>query len=558
MRNSPTSTVSLDAGATITFTGASAGASCLVPAPECVINANAGAYTIDLEPGSYNIVTSLAGYQPQTLAGVTVTGGVINNRNVQISKLASIAVTIVNTPLPTGTTVTLLDVTSPDPDSNNPPTAGVASGNTFTFTNLEPTPKRYRVVVKAAGYATQTLPSTVDHYAPVIGEAFPASSSHPLANVELAPRVVTVTVNGGTPPAGTVVSLRFGALTFTDNAAPFSFSSADLPTLPLDEVGVVRVVAPDHRGAKATAPVPSTAAIPVTISPLAVVNGTITKPAGLAALPAGTTVVASSPGMTNVEAPVTVTAGGDGTFTLEGLDNGTDGAGDPAGRDWTVSYSALRAGVDDSMVTVDSSCTATGTACPLPAITPVPRDIDVTFNVTAAEPAGSVSITLNTSTTTATPTAAGANSSPVIKIKETLIGSTISYTVTGAGYQTHSGGSITVPESLSAITEPVTVVRRPITGTVRTGGASPVPVAGASVRVCAAPPNSLCAAGTIAPDVLSAATTGSFTIPSVIPAGTYRIWATRATPTPALSGWVSLTINANGTYTLTNSTITVN
>ena len=544
MRDSPTVTSPLGTGATIAFTGVSAGASCLVPAPACVIAVSAAlpSYSIDLKAGSYDIVTSRVGYQSQTLSAVQVTAGSFNTQPVQIVKLASLAVTITNTPLPTGTTVTLVDVTSSDPSQNNPPVPGVASGNTFTFANLEPAPKRYRIVVGAPGFSTQTLPSTVTYYTPAIGEAAVVSPS-----VTLAPRVITVNVNGGTAPAGTVVTVRFGALTFTDATAPFSFSSADIPTLPLDGTGVASADAPGYRGAKVTIPSPTTAPLPITILPLASVTGTINPPTGLTSLPVGTKVTATSPGMTSIQATVSDSTG---EYTLTGLDNGADAAGDPADRVWTITYDVVGVGTGSTNITVSS--TAVGTPAE---ITPTPALVSVTFTVKAASPNGAVDIGFNGQTRTVTPSAAGVTTT-AITIPETASG--VAYTVSGSGYLVHPGGTVT-PPSRAAMDVPVTVVARPpITGTVMDNAATPAVVVGATVRVCpSVTPAAICPPNGNGGQIGSGATSvagGIFTISELIPTGTYQLWARASSAT----GYVTLTVNADRSYSLApSSTITI-
>ena len=181
--------------------------------------------------------------------------------------------------------------------------------------------------------------------------------------------------------------------------------------------------------------------ISVSLLPIVTLAGQISAPIGTGM------VSAESEGVTRYADIVADSDGNPATNRYEftganRLDVGLDGAP----RQWAIKYDKVGTGTSaPASVTVTSS---SPTTVDLP-LTVTANKIQVTFNVRAAEPAGSVTIVLNTSPTTSTrvvtpttPAAGEANTSPVIEISETLIGTPLTYTVDGDGYLKHAGGTI--------------------------------------------------------------------------------------------------------------------
>ena len=540
----------LAAGATITISRTSAAGDCAVP---CNVPFNGGQYSYDLAPGSYEVATAQTDYQTQRV-NVNVTGGVIITQDVSISKLATVAFTVNNVPLPTGTTVALSDGVT-----NYPSTTSLSGAKTvYTFKVPAQTPtgvqKHYVGTANAPGFGQVTLPAVGDTYAPQIGSATSAS-------ITLAPRTFTVDVTtpgAGALPADLSVIARFGGSAFPGSGTtpPFEFSSASIPTLPISGTGNAVADGTGFRANSAVIPESTAPTVNISILPTVTVTGTVTKPSGLAALPAGTKVTATAPGMASIEATVAVDAGtGNGSYSLSGLDLGLDLAGLPQTKTWTITYDAV--GVGKHIRTTDVSSTSS-TDVTLDLV-PVPQTIPVTFNVKAANPSGAVTIVLSTNpaspNVTVTPTAAGANGTPVINLPETLIGTPVTYTVDGGtGYIAHPGGTIT-PTTRSAITEPVTIVKRPpITGTV-VAGTPAAAVDNAKVRICpvVTPTPANCTNSTQIVNDVNTNNSGAFTFNALVPQGTYHVWADKGSN----SGYVVLTVNADRSFTLSNTTITL-
>ena len=521
-----------------------------------------GTYSIDLNTGDYQVVTALAGFQSQTAAdesppdpdGVSVTAGWIKTQNVQVLKLSTIAVAVTAVdgpdadsnpePAPVGTTVIL----SPSPISVT------RAGDVWTFVVAPGV--GYRADVAAPGFSPQTLPAPPGAAAtPQVGQNFPQ------INALLAPRTVTVNVNGASPPAGTTVIAKFGAFTRTLSApnvgTSYVFSSASWPEMPLSGDGLVVVDAgATHRAVSTSIADAATQTIPITLSPLASVTGTILPPSPLTAIPAGTNVVTATAAGKDPIA-VNVTAGATGSYTIDGLDVGTDASGNPMPLEWTITYDAFGVGTKSTTVVVSSNAvTPTSPA----AMTPTPTQIPVRFRVSSADVSGEVTVNFNSLNRAVTPDADGELTPlPAVTIPETahLTGG-IAYTVTGAGYQNHPGGIVT-PASRTAIEVPVTV-RKPIIGTV-TSQPPPAggnPVAGATVRICPSTAVAMSATPAAGADVLTAGggNAGEFKIFDFITANPYTVWATKTTGSNTVSGSTTLTFNANGSYTL-GSTITV-
>jgi hypothetical protein len=560
-RDGPSGTSPLAAGATITVTG---GTDCSpAVAPLCIKTVGAGStmgeYAFDLAGGSYSVATELDGYVQSSPDVVSVIAGRIVEQNVQISKLATFIVTVKSPdggdadtlpdPSPIGTTVELFDNSSPATYYT-----GTIAGDVHTF-RVEPG-RSYRVRVSAPGFTQVLLPSPTTYDTPVIG----AQLSRP---VTLSSRTINVTVNGGSPPAGTKVTARFDS-DFVDAAAPFSFSSAVTTTLPTNAAGLLLVEAPGYRTVRSTISAPTagvtTQTIPVTILPLVEATGTIKAPVGgtVSATSDGVTKVATI--VTDPPAPAVDDDPTTNRFTFSGtnrLDVGPEGAP----REWLIEYDVPGQGIATASVTVTGTSSSTPS---VPLAVEVQR-IEVTFDVQSAAPNGAVTIDFNGAQRVATPTVANtAVSTAVIEIPETLIGSTLTYTVTGTGYVVHGGGLVS-PTSRAPISLPVTVVSRAISGTVTS--AEPVPV-GTLVRLCPVPtppdppapvpPPTICNNGGAIASA-STAVGGGFTISTAIAAGDYHLWARSTTGAPpvTLSGYVPITINADRSHTPASPSIPI-
>ena len=547
-RNTATDSTGLQAGGSITVTRTSGLGACAAPTP-CNVTVVPGMteYQIDLAPGSYSVVTAQTDFQSQTV-NVTVNAGQIRPQDLSISRYATFTFTITNDPLPTNTTMVLSDGTPAVYTGTTAPAAG--GGTAYTFKVPAQTPggvqKYYTGAAAAPGFQTRNLPNDLDSYAPEIG------STTTVTPFGLTARSFTVTVNtapSGPAPAGTEVVARFGGLAFPDVVAPFTFSSAAIPTLPLAGIGTAVADAPGHRANSATIP-ESGSPSPIAIAPVVTVSGTITKPAGTATLPLGTKVTATAPGMAPIEANVTVDplpgGTGNGSYTLTGLDVGLDLAGVPESKAWTIVYDVVGVGRFTDTVNVTPT---SASSVPL-SFTPELQSVNVVFTVTGTAN-GSVDVTFSGETKPVTPSPAGTPVSFTALENETALG----YTVDGPGYLTVAPGTVVFAANRANTPVAVPITVRPsITGTVSSGPPSNSNVNNATVRVCPVSAPAMCAAGPTAPaDTTN--NSGVFVIPELVPEGTYRLWAVGPGGGTPPDGFATLTVAANRSYTLSPSTI---
>jgi hypothetical protein len=489
-------------------------------------------FQFDVAPGTYNLTVTKSGYTTATVPGISLpTAGTLVTRAapVVIDREATITInttTFASLPAPSGLTVRLVDKNAPtavlQPRSSSEPNVYDVRPGTY-----------YAEATANAPYPRQQSPDVIV----VIG-------GQPQIDLVL-PRVAQVRVTGVASPTEATVAL-VGVTTppAQSGTTPRTFQFIDPPTAAAPAVLRAKVSAPDHRTQIVDVPtaIINEPAVLVDLKPNVTITGTI------AGATSGTVTATATDALGGITTRTGTVASN--SYTIADLGVGPDGET----RVWTLTYTQLGTGTTDpaNPVTVEVTSTNAPTG---PAIVLTVRNIAYNFNVSTATPpvssalSGATAEILNGAGVRLghAPTVSGL---ATVSVAENT--SPARWRVTHPDRLTRSGAL----GALSLAPSPIAVQLQPaVTGTVVDSSTPAVAVVGASVIVC---PSTATAAPCATPGEADRSTTsgagGAFKLNSELsPSTTYVVWAISGTE----RGSVTLTTNAEGRASLSNSTIKI-
>ena len=479
----------------------------------------ADGYTLELTQNGY-FTTSVTPLDLAASAGTVVT------QNIQVEKKAIVTIRTNSggLALPPGTAYSLLN--------SNP--AGFAPVATADPTKYEVRPGTYVAQVSASGgYPTQSSSATTVQL----------GTDRDITVV--LPRIARVDVSG--PPAGTLASVAIGSGSPVPPQAVPSIFVFQSPAIPTSGALTARVTASEYRtqvvDVLSATQLFNTTPVPVVLKPDATATGTILG------APAGTGVISASDGTTPKPGNIELVAGTP-RYTIPGLGVGPNG--EPT--TWSITYNVPGVGFTGTLGAPGTAGTVVPVALPtvtVDSINEIPLNITlavrpVLYNFTVTDNAGTpndldgatVKILTADDTVLATsgPTVDGKVSLSVLENSKPA-----KWTVEKDGYLTGNGtiGSVT---AFDVNVGPVELAPPTFSGRIVTGAAD-TPVAAATVIIC---PASFSAAPCTGADIV--ATTGPtvadgvFTFTEVLPAPSYRVWATTTTS----QGSSTLTVDGVG------------